>query len=86
MSIQGGKVLGSDNILGTDDCIILGSTTLGDADRNTIRIDEGTYLVSLDGSFDGSNEGKPVGLLFGEALGLDDRNVLGTSDGALDAA
>ena len=45
-----------------------------------------TDMVTLDGSIDGSNEGKPVGLLFGEALVLDDRNVLGTSDGALDAA
>ena len=40
MSIQGGKVLDFDNIIGTDDCIIIGSTTLGDADRNTIRIYE----------------------------------------------
>ena len=50
MSIQGGKVLDFDNIIGTDDCIIIGSTTLGDADRNTIGIVEGTDLCSPDGS------------------------------------
>ena len=38
------------------------------------------------GSFDGYNEGKPVGLLFGESLGSDDRTVLRTSDAALDTA
>ena len=65
MSIQGGKVLGSDNVLGNDDGIILGSTTIGAADRNTIGLDEGTDMSNLDISFDGSIEGKPVGLLFG---------------------
>ena len=79
-------MIGSDNIIGTDDAIIIISTTLVDADRNTIGIDEETDLGSTDGSFDGSNEGKPVGLLFNAALGSDDRTVLGTSDGALDAA
>ena len=58
-------MIGSDNILGTVDVIIVGSTTIGDADRNTIRIDEGTDMSTLDISIDGSNEGKPVGLLFG---------------------
>ena len=86
MSIQGGKVLGSDHILGNDDGIILGSTTLGDADRNKIGLDEGTDLCYPDGSFDGSNEGKPVVFLFGELLGSDDRTVLGLSCGDLDAA
>ena len=37
-------MLGSNNILGTDDGIILGSTTLGATDINTIGIDEGTDL------------------------------------------
>ena len=79
-------MLGSDNIIGTDDGIIIRSTTLGEADINTIGIDEGTDMVTLDGSFDGSNEGKSVGLLFGEALGLYNRTVLGPSYGASDAA
>ena len=39
----------------------LGSTTLGDADRNTIWIVGGNVLGYPDGSFDGSNEGKHVG-------------------------
>ena len=86
MSIQGGIVLDSDNIIGTDHGIIIRTTTDWAADRNTIGIDEETDLGSTDGSFDGSNEGKPVGLLFNAALGSDDRTVLGTSDGALDAA
>ena len=79
-------MLGSYNIIGTDDGIIIRSTTLGDTDINTIGIDEGTDLGSPDGFLDGSNEGKSVGLLFGEAFGLYDRTVLGSSDGALDAA
>ena len=41
-------------------------------------------MGSIDGSFDCSNEVKPVGLLFGEALGSDDGTVLGRSDGALE--
>ena len=70
-------MLGYDNILGTDDGIIIGSTTLGDTDRNTIGVGEGTDMGSPDGSFDGSNEGKPVGLLLGESLGIDNETVLG---------
>ena len=79
-------MLGSDNIMRTVDGIILGFTTIGAADINTIGIDEGTDMVTLDGSIDGSNEGKSVGLLFGEALGLYNRTVLGPSYGASDAA
>ena len=59
-------------------------STLGDVDRNTIGLDKGTDLGSPDGSFDGSNELKPVGLLFGEALGSDDGTVLGRSYGTLE--
>ena len=55
------------NILGYNDDEILGSK-LGAADRNTIRLDEGNDLGSPIVSFDGSNEVKPFGLLFGEAL------------------
>ena len=56
----------------------LGSTTLGYADRNTILIVGGNDMGYPDGSFDGYNEGKPVGMLFGEALGSDDRNLTET--------
>ena len=56
-------------MLGYGDCIIIGSTDgellgskLGYVDRNTIGIDEETDLGSPDDSFDGSNEGKTVGL------------------------
>ena len=56
---------GSDNILGTDDGIIIGSTTLVAAYRNKIGTDEVTDTVTIYGSFYGSNEGKLVGLLFG---------------------
>ena len=48
-------MLGSDNTLGTDDGIMIGSNTLGAADRSTIGVDEGTVMGSPDGSFDGSN-------------------------------
>ena len=79
-------MIGSDNLLETYDGIILGSTTIGAAYRNKSWISEVTDLISLDGSFDGSNESKTVGLLFGEAFGSDERTVLLTSDGDLDAA
>ena len=55
-------------ILGSTDGEPLGSTTLGAADRNTIEIVEGTDLGYPNGPFDGSNEGKPVDSLVGEAL------------------
>ena len=41
-------------ILGYNDGKLIAST-LGDADRNTIGINEGIELGSPDGSFDGSN-------------------------------
>ena len=48
-------MIGYDNIIGTDDGIIIRSTTLGEADINTIGIYEGTVMGSPDGSVDGSN-------------------------------
>ena len=77
---------GDDIIFGSTDGEPLGSTTLGAADRNIKVIVGGTDMGYPDGSFDGSNEDKPVGMLFGESLGSYDRNVLGPSDGALEAA
>ena len=73
--------------------IILGCTdgelfvsTLGSADRNTIGLDEGTDLGSSYVFFDGSNKVKPVGLLFGEAFGSDNKSVLGRLCDALEKA
>ena len=43
-------------------------------------------MGSPDDSFDGSNEVKPVALLFGKALGSDDGTILGRSDAALEGA
>ena len=71
MGIQLGKPVGL--VLVCGDGIILGSTdyeplcftTLGAADRKTIWIVGGNDLVNPYSSFDGSNEGKPVGLLLG---------------------
>ena len=77
---------GDDIIFGSTDGEPLGSTILGYADRNTKVIVGGNDLGYPDGSFDGSNEGKPVGVLFGESLGSYDRTVLGPSDGSLEAA
>ena len=39
---------------------------------------------SSDGSFDGSNYGKPVGVLLGDSLGYDDGRELGSPYGAFD--
>ena len=39
-------MIGYDNIIGTDDGIIIRSTTLGDTDRYTVGIDEGTVMGS----------------------------------------
>ena len=57
-------MIGSDNRIGPDDGIILGSTKIGAADINTIGISEGTDLGSPDGSglFDGKELGWFVGL------------------------
>ena len=59
-----GKVLCPDEgiKLGSTDGEVLG-TILGDVDVPTLEIDVGTDLVSLDESFDGSNNGQVEGLL-----------------------
>ena len=36
---------------------------------STLGADDGTELVSYDGSFDGCNDCKPVGVLLGDSLG-----------------
>ena len=56
-------MIGSDNVLGTYDGIILGSTTLGATDRNTIGIYEGTDMGSPYGS--GLLDGKDLGCFVG---------------------
>ena len=38
-------------------------------------------MVSLDGSFNGSNDGKLECLLLGGSLGLNDGNVIGSNEG-----
>ena len=59
----GGKVLGSgeDIKLGSTDGKLFG-TILGNLDRITFVINVGTGLGSLDGSFDGYNDGNIEGL------------------------
>ena len=39
-------------------------TILGNVDGITLRLDIGTYLGSVDGSFDGYNDGNLEGLFF----------------------
>ena len=56
------------------DDVVLGSSH-GPADDITLGIDEETELGSMVGSFDGFNEGKLVGSLLGESLGLDNGTV-----------
>ena len=53
-----GEVLGS--TIGLDDGV-----TLGLDNRITLGLDDGSQLVSSYRSFDGSNDGKPVGSLLG---------------------
>ena len=55
-------------ILGSTDGEPLGSITREAVGKNTIGIIGGTELVYPDGLFNGFNVGKPVGLLFYEAL------------------
>ena len=44
----------------------------------------GSELSPSDGSFDGSNDGKPVGSLLAVSVGEDVGTELGSSDGAFD--
>ena len=60
-----GKVLVSDegiNLRYTDGKVLI--HILGDVDRITLLLDVGTYMGSLDGSFDGYNDVNLDGLLF----------------------
>ena len=75
-------------MLGSDEGIKLGSTgvkvlgtILGDADVITLGLDVIIELVSLDGSFDGSNDVNIEGLLLGDSLGYTGGKVLGYDEG-----
>ena len=65
-----GVPLGStdDEELGLDEVIIPGSAA-GEVLVYTLGFDDGTELSLSNGSFDGSNYGKPVGILLGDSLG-----------------
>ena len=52
-------------------------TLLVNVDGITLGIDVGTYLGSLDRSFDGYNYGKLECLLLGDSLGYIDDKVIG---------
>ena len=69
--------------LGLSDGIVLGNIV-----RNvggiTIELNDGTYMVSLDGYFDGSNDGKLEVLFIGESLVSTGGKVLGTIIGNVD--
>ena len=54
--------------MGSTDSKFIG-IILGNVDGITHRLEIGTYLSSLDGSFDGYNYGKLEGLFFGCSLG-----------------
>ena len=66
LGLSGGKVLGT--ILGNVYVIILG-------------MDVGTELVSLDGLFDGSNDGKLERLFLGDSLEYTDGKLIGSDEG-----
>ena len=76
------KLLGSDKKvkLGSTDGYML-YTKLVNVGVITILLDVGTYLGSLVGSFYGSNEGKPEGLLIGDLLGSTCHKVIGYDEG-----
>ena len=72
-----GKVLGSDEgikLLSTGGKLFV--TILVIVDRITLGLGIGSELGFLDGSFDGSNEGKLKGLLIGDSLGYTDGKFL----------
>ena len=72
---------------GSDEGIKLGlfhgksiGTILGNVDVITLGLDVGTYLDSLDGSFDGSNYSKIWVLLIVDSLGSTDGKVIGSDE------
>ena len=77
-----GKVLGSDEgiKLESTDGKVLG-TILGDVYAITLGLNIVSELVSLAGSFDGSNYCKLEGLLLGESLVSTDGKVLVSDEG-----
>ena len=77
-----GKVIVSDEgiKMGSDYGKVLG-TILVYIDVITLGIDVGTYLVSLDESFDGSNDGNIEGLFIGKSLVSSDGKVFGSDEG-----
>ena len=66
-----GKVIGSDEVIKM--VLIYGKllgTVVVNVDVITFGVDVVTELVSLDGYFDGSNDGKIEGLFIGDSLRL----------------
>ena len=75
-------------MLGFDEYIILRSTDgkvlvtiLESVYGITLELDVGTYLLSLERCFDGSNDGKLDGLFLGDPLWSNDYKVLGSYEG-----
>ena len=66
--------------LGSTDGKVIG-TILGNVDIITLGIDIGTYMGSLYGSFDGSNDIKLGGLFLGDSPGYTDCKVIGSDEG-----
>ena len=66
--------------LGSTDGKVLG-TVLVNIDGITLVLDIGTELGFLDGSFDGSNDGKLEVLFLGDSMGSTNGKVLGSDEG-----
>ena len=49
-------------------------------DEITLGLDIGTVVISLDGSFDSSNNGKLEGLFLGDSMGFTDGKVIGSDE------
>ena len=60
-------------------------TILGNVDGITLRLDIGTNMGFLDGSFDGSKERKLEGFLIGDSMRSNDGKVIGYKDGTAQA-
>ena len=76
MGSTDGKVIVSDEgikLRSTDGKVLANIT--GNVDGITLLLDVGTELSSLDGSFDGSNDGKPEVVLLGSSLVSTDGEV-----------
>ena len=66
--------------LGSTDGEVIG-TILGDKDVIPLELDIGTYMGSIDGPFDGSDDRKVEIIFLGDSLGSTDGKILSSDEG-----